>query len=152
MEKIKSVVSPHYFPWSTLFSLEMLQNCLWLNVTYLLLPPKSNMLTRKPLYFVDSFENPTVGATMSSDSPTKDLAVQVFPVLSKPNIRIQILRSRTFTVFLPIKWLQHIEPSVIICIILRWQYIFPRRTAILQNALNVFCEQRSPKKLLAQLY
>ena len=102
------IIAKHFF-----FSLILLQ----INCTYLLLPPRSNMLTLKPLYFVDSFENPTVGATVSRDSPTNDFAVQVLPVLSRPNIRIQILRSRTFTVFLPIKWLQHIEPSLIICII-----------------------------------
>ena len=87
--------------------------------THLLLPPRSNILTRKPLYLVDSFENPTVGATRSRDSPTNDFAVHVFPVLSKPNIRMLIFRSKTFTEFLPINWLQHIVPSVIICIILR---------------------------------
>ena len=87
--------------------------------THLLLPPRSNILTRKPLYLVDSFENPTVGATRSRDSPTNDFAVHVFPVLSRPSIRMLIFRSKTFTEFLPINWLQHIVPSVIICIILR---------------------------------
>ena len=107
--KAKYCVKLHeifYFVYSFLF------------IFYLLLPPRSNMLMRKPLYFVVSFAKPTVGATVSRDSPTRDFAVHVLPVLSSPNIRMLILRSRTFTEFLPMKWLQHIVPSLMTCIIL----------------------------------
>ena len=75
------------------------------------------MLIRKPLYFVVSLEKPTVGATKSMDSPTKDLAVHVFPVLSSPNISTQIFRSKMLTDVRLKKWLQHMGASATICII-----------------------------------
>ena len=68
------------------------------------------------LYLCSTLENPTVGATHSSDSPTMDLAVQVLPALSSPTINkvIFLLLDPTY--------------NIVFLVVLSLKNDFPRRS------------------------